>query len=379
MELGRSAAAVINAEVEAFGRGHNTPDNESASGFSSFIPPFIQDVFSSPDSNKREVVTENQNAGGEARIALQNYLASTTDLNPEIVLDIYRDHLASSERGQAMIDSQDAEAAAEARAKTILEAGQGTVDGVSAYLEAIDNESGASSREILANRAAYLNATKDDGPLSDSILSIGLSGAPQGDIGTASAIVNNILESQRRDKNQTALIGAESYTDNPVEKLRTHVTENLGITDINQNLTSAVNKLAESEGITQAEAAYSLARAAEIDGFLPDLSIGGDNLSQWRATTFARDNFKDDRSEVARRDAAAYREVINEVQATISELGRINMKIQKLRRNNQDVSKNLLARRDAYTEELQILYRQYRNQGNSTSNGTPLQIGINPP
>jgi len=173
--------------------------------------------------------------------------------------------------------------------------------------------------------------------------------------------------------------------DNPAGQLRTAL-EGMNITTVPAELEAAINQLASNEGISRAEAAYSFARAAEIDTpLVPDWSIGGDNLAQNRAADFAREHFKGDAAATARAALNDDRQVAERIQTVTANLCNIERKIQKLRQGGQTVSEDLLRQRDEARAQVNQFYEQYGNRGQNpdapragTQPGAPQQPAAQP-
>lgn len=319
---------------------------------------------SNGQSFARERATTNPNAGqGPAQQAYQAALTNSRFQSTSEVLAAYERQYDYNETGQAAIDQADNELAEEALAQQILDLAQTNVNPTEAIVESRRTNPGATAQERLAMEAKILEATGDGGALSAAQLQIGTTGASPADIGTANATLVDMQERQQRDPYQFAQVAAESYVDNPVGQLRTAL-EGMNITTVLAELEAAINQLASNEGISRAEAAYSFARAAEIDTpLVPDWSIGGDNLAQNRAADFAREHFKGDAAATARAALNDDRQVAERIQTVTANLGNIERKIQKLRQGGQTVSEDLLRQRDEARAQVNQFYEQYGNRG----------------
>lgn len=308
--------------------------------------------------------TSNPNAGqGPAQQAYQAALANSQYQSTSDVLAAYERQYDYNETGQAAIEQADNELAEEALAQQILDLAETNVSPTEAIVESRRTNPGATAQERLAMEAKILEQTGDGGALSAAQLQIGTTGASPADIDIANTTLTDIQERQQRDPFQFAQVAAESYVDNPVGQLQTAL-EGFNISTVPAELESAINQLASNEGISRAEAAYSFARAAEIDTpLVPDWSIGGDNLAQNRAAEFAREHFKGDAAATARAALSDDRAVAERIQTVTSNLGNIERKIQKLRQGGNTVSDDLLRQRDEARAQVNQFYEQYGNRG----------------
>ena len=163
---------------------------------------------------------------------------------------------------------------------------------------------------------------------------------------------------------QFAQNAAGEYDANPAEQLATAMT-GMDIPTTPTQVEAAINGLAEREGISRAEAAYSFARAAEEDTTLvPDWSIGGNNLAENRAAEFARKHFKGDNAATARAAIADDKLVVNRITNTTTNLGKVERQIQKLKQQNKPIPSDVIRERDGLKQELVQLYEQHRTKDN---------------
>jgi len=311
----------------------------------------------------RARATENPNQGGPAQRVYLDALANSQYQSTADVLAAYERQYDYNETGQAAINKADTALAEEALAQQILDLAQTNVTPTEAIIESRETNPGATAVERLAMEAKILETTGDGGALSAARLQIGTTGASPADIEIANTTLTDIQERQQRDPYQFAQVAAESYVDNPAGQLRTAL-EGMNISTVPVELEAAINQLASNEGISRAEAAYSFARAAEIDTpLVPDWSIGGDNLAQNRAANFAREHFKGDAAATARAALTDDRQVAERIQTVTTNLGNIERKIQKLRQGGQTVSDKLLRQRDEARQAVSQFYEQYGNRG----------------
>lgn len=328
-----------------------------------------------PQSNARPRATQNPNQGGPARAAYQTALANSRFQSTSDVLAAYERSYDYAATGEAAITAEDARLGEEAFAQTILDVAEQNVSPTEAILQFREDNPGATAVERLKFEADAIAATGDGGALSAAQLQIGTTGASPGDIGMANATIADMQERQQRDPFQFAQIAAEAYVDNPVGQLETAL-KGFDISTVPAELEAAINTLAQQEGITRAEAAYSFARAAEIDiPLVPDWSIGGNNLAENRAAEFARQNFKGEQSSNARRDLQRDRIIGEQITTTTRKLGEIEREIQKLQRSGATVDPSLISQRDDLKGELMRFEEQYgaqaRDDAAQGGSGTP--------
>jgi hypothetical protein len=310
----------------------------------------------------RARATQNPNQGaGPASQAYDRALANSKFQSTEEVLGAYERQYDYAETGEAAISAADTKLAEEALAQSILDIAETNVDPTEAVVQFRNENPGATAVERLATEAKILEATGDGGALSAARLQIGTTGARPADISTADATINVIQEKLKRDPFNVALMGSEEYEDNPAGMM-TSALDGLGISTKPSDVESAINTLMSDEGVTRAQAAYSYARAAESESRLGRiLSIGGDNLSNSAAAKFARENFKDDRTQEARTTVADARRVVEQVQMATTNLGRLEQKIQKLRQSDAIVPPELTSQRDDARRALNQMWENYGN------------------
>ena len=324
----------------------------------------------------RQRVTQNPNQGGPAQQAYLGALANSQYQSTADVLAAYQNQYDYNETGQAAITLADNKLAEEALAQQMLDIAATNVDPTEAVVQFRNENPGATAVERLQFEADVLEATGDGGALSAARLQIGTTGASPNDIGIADAALADISERQQRDRFQVAQNGAGEFTSDPAGMM-TSALKGLGISTTPSDVESAINSLAESQGITRAEAAYSYARAAEEETRLGRaLSIGGDNLSNWGAERFAQEHFKGENAAIARAALADDRRVAERIQTATSNLGRIERKIQKLRQQGETVPVDLVSQRDEARRAVEGFYEQYGNRGQTDT--PPPAGGANP-
>ena len=308
----------------------------------------------------RARATQNPNQGaGPASQAYRTALANSKFQSTEEVLGAYERQYDYAETGEAAISAADTKLAEEALAQSILDIADINVDPTEAVVQFRNENPGATAVERLAMEAKILEATGDGGALSAARLQIGTTGARPTDISTADATINVIQEELKRDPFNAALMGSEEYEDNPAGMMISAL-DGLGISTKPSDVESAINTLMRDEGVTRAQAAYSYARAAEGESRLfRALSIFGDNLSNKAAAKFARENFKGDRAQEARTTVADARRVVEQVQQATTNLGRLEQKIQKLRKSNATVPPELTSQRDDARDALNQMWENY--------------------
>lgn len=319
----------------------------------------------------RERATQNPNQGGPAQRAYLDALANSQYQSTADVLAAYERQYDYNETGQAALSAEDSRLAEEALAERMLEIARTNVDPTEAVVEFQRDNPGATAVERLQFEADVLEATGDGGALSAARLQIGTTGASPNDIGIADATLADISERQQRDPFQVAQNGAGEFNADPAGMM-TSALEGLGISTKPSDVESAINSLAESQGITRAEAAYSYARAAEEETRLGRaLSLGGDNLSNWGAERFAQEHFKGDNAAQARAALADDRRVAERIQTATTNLGRIERKIQKLRQQGETVPADLISQRDDARRAVEGFYEQYGNRGQTDTPPAP--------
>lgn len=325
-------------------------------------------------SQSRERATQNPNQGGPAQRAYLDALAKSKYQSTADVLGAYERQYDYNETGQTALTVEDSRLAEEALAQRILDIARTNVDPTEAVVEFQRDNPGATAVERLRFEAKILESTGDGGALSAARLQIGTTGASPADIGIADATLADISERQKRNPFQVAQNGAGEFNADPAGMM-TSALKGLGISTTPSDVESAINSLAESQGITRAEAAYSYARAAEGETRLGRaLSLGGDNLSNWGAERFAQEHFKGDNAAQARAALADDRRVAERIQTATNNLGRVERKIQKLRQQGQIVPVDLISQRDEARRAVEGFYEQYGNRGQNGESADP-----NPP
>lgn len=319
----------------------------------------------------RQRALENPNQGGSAQRRYLDLLANSQFQSTADVLGAYQRQYDYNETGQAAISAEDSRLAEEALAQQILNLAATNSEPSMAILENRRTNPGATFKERLAMEAKIIEATGDGGVLGAAQLRIGLAGASPADIGIANTTLTDMQERQARNPFQLAQNATAEFTKDPAGMLETTM-KGLNVSTVRAELEAAINKLANKENISRAEAAYSFARAAEVDiPLLPDLSIGGNNLSENRATDFARKHFKGDAAAKARAALADDRIIAERIQATVEDLGRLERQIQKLSQGKRTIPPELIIQRDKTKIVLNQFYERYGNHSRGTNTPPP--------
>jgi hypothetical protein len=335
--------------------GYDRPGGEAAARLET-ARSLVGNYGGSTQPNARARVTENPNQGGSAQQAYLAGLANTQFQSTADVLSAYTNQYDQNQIGQEAIDAADSKAADESLAQAIIDAGKNNIDPTQAVVDFRRSNPGATAQEVLKNEAKVLEATGDGGALSAAQLQIDTTGASPEDVETATSTVQVIQENLRRDPYNVALIGSEEFEANPVEQM-VSALEGLGISSKPSDVESAINSLAEREGITRGQAAYSYARAAETEWKIGRaLGVFGDNLSNVEAAKFARENFKGDRAQQARTAVAEARRQAERVQKAADDLGKLERQIQKIAQSGDTPPADLIFRRDSAKTSLNRLW-----------------------
>ena len=309
-----------------------------------------------PSGGSRQQVTQNPNQTrpGTARAALAAAASAPGNVLPYTEWQgIMAGQYGLADQGQAAITAADQRAAEEAAAaqRNQIYDDPNNVSPTDAIIAGDLNNPGATAIEKEQNRLKVKAATEGEGSLAG--LGAGLTGAsPQAQSAAASIIAERSAE-QDRDPYQFAQKGAAAFKDNPAESLVQAIKQLDAEATIPSDLQGKINRFAEENGISPAEAAYSYARAAEsywsnaplvgTDGLL---TIFGDGLNQGGAKEFAERNFKGSRATEARQSLNDDALKDKEVASLLQSLDTIQKKIQNHERRGKPVPADLASKRD---------------------------------
>lgn len=313
-------------------------------------------------SGSRTPVTSTSGPTNATQTILEMASAEGNLLTADEWTQINDDQTSREAAGDAVISALDKEASIEATAQQLLDAASVNVDSNVAAQNALNAGKGATAVEEMARQEAIIAATADGGVLSAAVLGINTSGISPEDVSMATATMTDITEKQNRDPHQYAQNLSDEAKKDPLAFIRSHMGgEDISTNDVDIN--AAINELARKKTISRAEAAVSFVLAAEVDGWLPDWSITGDNLAQHRAGKkdgTADTFFKGNKSKVARQAIDDGKLVFTSIKSATTNLGKVDRLIQKLTAQEKPVPKELTEKRKAARKVLTDLNETHR-------------------
>lgn len=335
----------------------------------------------------RQPLTQNPNQGGYARASANQALIDAQYLPSATRLAMAQGMYDKGAEGQAAIKAADTLNAEEFAANQRLElaANPDVLTPTEAVVESTSLPAGATAVETERNRAALLASVGPDG-VTGAVMNAGTKADPG-----AASLLAGVLEERKAtiasSPTLTNLTESMGFEASPAESL-VAAMKGMDISTTPSEVSGAINSLSKKLKISKAEAAYSLARAAEEDtAFIPDWSVGGDNLSQNRAEAFAKKNFTGDGAKEGRQILRDFKTLNEEVTLLEQSVQTALARVQKSRiKNKGEADEKYLKDYKTVTEKLDEAVRQVRDEGEieilgdkkEEPNKNPKGFGFNP-